>query len=82
MSLRQTGTSNSKASKKRNNSRRLKYISRSELWSVYKKYWFQIRLDGDTIVIKTEPPKGEIENRIFYIYSDGELDENEFEDRL
>ena len=44
-----------------------------------KLYWFGIKMDGDTIVIKTEPPKGEIENRIFYICSDGRLDENEFE---
>lgn len=64
------------------------YPSEEQLFKLYtfltllkndKLYWFAIKMYGDTIVIKTEPPKGEIENRIFYIYSDGRLDENEFE---
>ena len=41
-------------------------------------FWRKIELDGSTIVINAEPPKGEIDNRIFYIYEDGRLDDNEF----
>ena len=41
-------------------------------------YWRQIELSGDTIVVNTEPPKGEIDNRIFYVYDNGELDDDGF----
>lgn len=41
-------------------------------------HWHKIWIDGDTIVIKTEPPKGEIDTRIFYVYEDGEVGDNEF----
>jgi hypothetical protein len=41
-------------------------------------YWHKIWMNGDTIVIKTEPPKGEIENRIFYVYEDGRIDDDEY----
>ena len=47
-----------------------------------KLYWFEIKLRGDIIIVKTEPSKGDFDIRIFYIYSDGRLDENEFKDRL
>lgn len=46
--------------------------------SNYKIYWHNIWMNGDTIVVKTEPPKGEIENRIFYVYEDGRIDDNEW----
>ena len=45
-----------------------------------KMYWHTIWMSGNTIKIKTEPPKGEIDVRIFYIYEDGEVDDNEFRD--
>ena len=45
-----------------------------------KMYWHKIWMSGSTIKIKTEPPKGEIDVRIFYIYEDGEVDDNEFRD--
>lgn len=41
-------------------------------------YWHNIWLCGDTIIIKTEPPKGEIENRIFYVYENGSIDDDEW----
>ncbi len=43
-----------------------------------KMYWHKIEMRGSTIIIKVEPPKGEIELRIFYIYENGEVDDNEF----
>ncbi|OGI20492.1 MAG: hypothetical protein A3B68_03130 [Candidatus Melainabacteria bacterium RIFCSPHIGHO2_02_FULL_34_12] len=43
-------------------------------------YWHEIWINGDTIVVKTEPPKGENDLRIFYIYEDGELDNDGFRD--
>lgn len=42
-------------------------------------YWHKIWISGSTIKIKTEPPKGEIDTRIFYIYEDGGIDDNEFQ---
>ena len=45
-----------------------------------KMYWHKIWMSGSTIKIKTEPPKGEIDVRVFYIYEDGEVDDNEFRD--
>ena len=41
-------------------------------------FWHEIWTSGDTIKIKTEPPKGEINTRIFYVYEDGGIDDNEF----
>lgn len=41
-------------------------------------YWHNIWMSGDTIIVKTEPPKGEIETRIFYVYDDGRIDDNEY----
>ena len=41
-------------------------------------YWHNIWMNGDTIVVKTEPPKGEIETRIFYVYEDGRIDDDEW----
>ena len=46
--------------------------------SADKIYWRQIELSGDTIVVNTEPPKGEIDNRIFYVYENGEVDDDGF----
>ena len=43
-------------------------------------YWHKISISGDTIVIKTEPPKGEFDTRIFYVYEDGRLDDDGFRD--
>ena len=43
-------------------------------------YWHEIWMSGDTIVVKTEPPKGEIDTRIFYVYEDGEIDNDGFRD--
>ena len=42
-------------------------------------YWHKIWIGGDIIKVKTEPPRGEIENRIFYVYDDGRIDDNEFQ---
>ena len=39
-----------------------------------KMYWHNIWMSGDTIKIKTEPQKGEIDTRIFYVYEDGRSD--------
>lgn len=42
-----------------------------------------MKVSGDIIIIKTDPPKGQIDIRVFYIYSDGRFDEDGFqEDRL
>ena len=41
-------------------------------------HWHEIWPSGDIIKIKAEPPKGEIETRIFYVLEDGRIDENEF----
>ena len=53
-------------------SRLLMFLSNDKI------YWHNIWTSGDTIIIKTEPPKGEIENRIFYIYEDGRIEDNEY----
>lgn len=48
-----------------------------------KLFWREVKISGDTIAIKMDPPKGEIDIRVFYIYSDGRFDEDGFqEDRL
>lgn len=46
--------------------------------SMAKIYWHEIWISGDIIKIKTESPKGEIDTRIFYVYENGEIDDNEF----
>ena len=43
-----------------------------------KLYWHKIWMSGDTIKIKTEPQKGEIDTRIFYVYEDGRSDIDEW----
>lgn len=43
-------------------------------------YWHEIKMSGSTIKIKAEPPKGEIDLRMLYIYEDGEVDDDEFKD--
>ena len=43
-----------------------------------KMFWRTIEMRGGTIVIKAEPPKGEIDIRVFYIYEDGEVDGDDF----
>ena len=41
-------------------------------------YWHKISISGDTIVIKTEPPEGGFDTRIFYIYENGKVGDNDF----
>ena len=41
-------------------------------------YWHEIWIGGDIIKIKTEPPKGEIDTRIFHVLENGRIDDNEF----
>lgn len=41
-------------------------------------YWHEIRMNGDTIMLKVEPPKGDFDLRIFYVYTDGEVDDDGF----
>ena len=41
-------------------------------------YWHEIWTSGDIIKIKVEPQKGEFDIRIFNIYQDGGLDDDEF----
>lgn len=41
-------------------------------------YWHNIWTSDDTIIVKTEPPKGEIDTRIFYVYDNGKVGDNEF----
>ena len=43
-----------------------------------KMFWRTIEMRGGTIIIKAEPPKGEIDIRVFYIYEDGEVDDDDF----
>ena len=45
-----------------------------------KMYWHEIVMRGSTIKIKTEPPKGDFDLRVFYIYEDGEVDPDDFRD--
>ena len=67
------------------------YPSDEQLFKLYslltffkndKIYWHNIWMNGSTIVIKTDPQKGEIDTRIFYIYEDGRSDIDEWENRL
>ncbi len=43
-----------------------------------KLYWHSIKLQGDIIVLKVEPSKGEIDLRIFFVYKNGEVDNDGF----
>ena len=43
-----------------------------------KMYWHEIKISGDTILLKVEPQKGEIDLRIFYVYPNGRVDSNEW----
>ena len=44
--------------------------------------WTKIGVSGGKIVIKTEPPKGEIDIRIFKIDEDGRVDDDEFREQI
>lgn len=44
--------------------------------------WYKIELKGDTIFIKAEPPKGEIDIRILEIYEDGGIDDDGFREQI
>lgn len=44
--------------------------------------WFRIELKGDTILIKADPPKGEIDIRIIEINEDGGYDDDGFRELL
>lgn len=63
------------------------YPSNEQLFRLYnlltflktiKRYWHEIVIWGSTILIKTEPPKGEIDLGVFRIYQDGRIDEDGF----
>ena len=41
-------------------------------------YWHDIEMRGETILIRTDPLKGEFDLRIFYIFKDGEVDNDDF----
>ena len=41
-------------------------------------YWHSIEPRGDRIIVKSEPPKGENEIRIFYINKNGEVKDDDF----
>lgn len=45
-------------------------------------YWHAIEPRGDRILIKAEPPEGEIEIRIFYIETNGEVNDDGFREQL
>ena len=50
--------------------------------SMAKIYWHEIWTSGDIIKIKTEPLKGDFDLRVFYVYEDGEVDDDGFRDQL
>ena len=63
------------------------YPTEAQLFKLYdfltflkkgKIYWHSIWTSGDIIKIKVEPQKGEFDIRIFNIYQDGGLDDDEF----
>lgn len=67
------------------------YPTEEQLFSLYRfltflkndqMYWFEITLSSSTIKIKVEPPKGEIDIRIFFIYEDGRVDDDGFREQL
>ncbi len=41
-------------------------------------HWHEVWTSGDIIKIKTEPPKGDFDLRIFYIYKNGKVDSDGF----
>ena len=43
-----------------------------------KMYWHEIKMQGGTIKLKVEPPRGDFDLRIFYVYEDGEVDDDGF----
>ncbi len=43
-------------------------------------YWRKIELNGSTIVVKCEPPKGDIDLRVFYVNEDGRVEDDGFRD--
>ncbi len=45
-----------------------------------KMYWHEIKMYSGTIKIKVEPPKGDFDLRVFYVYNDGEVDDDGFRD--
>ena len=47
-----------------------------------KMHWFSIEERGATILIKVDPPKGEIDIMLFYVYEDGRVEPDESADRL
>jgi len=49
----------------------LTFLSKSKL------YWHKIELIGGTIVVKAEPPKGDIDIRVLYVYKNGKVDTDE-----
>ena len=63
------------------------YTTEEQLFGLYrfltllkndKLYWHEIRMSGDTIVLKVEPPKGEIDLRIFFVSATGKVDDDGF----
>ena len=44
--------------------------------------WHSIGSRGGKIVVKTEPPKGEIDIRVFKIDEDGRVDDDEFREQI
>lgn len=44
--------------------------------------WHQISISRGKIVVKAEPPRGEIEIRILHILEDGRIDDDEFRELL
>ncbi len=48
-----------------------------------KLYWIEIKPNSGRIMVKTEPLKGEIDIRVFYVQTNGKVDDDGFgEDRL
>ena len=43
-------------------------------------YWHAIEPRGDRIIVKTEPPKGDFDLRIFYVRENREVDPDDFRD--
>lgn len=67
------------------------YPSEEQLFSLYrfltllkndKMFWHKIEPWGDTIKINVEPSKGDFDLKIFKISKDGEIQSDEFRDRL
>lgn len=56
--------------------RLLTFLSDNEI------YWFEIKVKGDIIVVKTEPPKGDFEIRVFKVGIDGRVDDDGFREIL